>query len=201
MEVKAKELERAARKAGGVADELAVVAFDGRDDRDTKVDVAGFGFTSRDFVLGMSGEIVWFDSVGGWSQFYGEPGKLSADELAERYLKLYQPFGGGRLGDLLRERFTWTLPEVPDDKAARKLLKAVEKLDGVTAASLEGARLTVEVALEDLVACGVAGTVPAAEGELDAAGLSAPRAAFDTRPLWDLLEAEELAPDVEGGGK
>jgi len=199
-ELKVKELERAARKAGGAADELAVVAFEGREDRDTQVG-AGLGLSSRDFVLGMSGEIAWFDSVGGWSQFYGLPGKLTSEELADRYFKLYQPFGGGRLGRLVRERFAWPLCEAPDEKRGAKLLKAVRKLDGVADAALEGAVLTLVVALEDLTACGVAGTVPAgadAQSELDTAGLAAPRAAFDTGPLWDLLAAEGLAPRGEG---
>jgi hypothetical protein len=138
--------------------------------------------------------------VGGWSQFYGPPGKLTAEEIADRYLKLYKPFGGGRLGRLVRERFTWTLPQVPDERAASKLVRAVRKLDGVAEASLEGTQLSVVVALEDLTACAVAGTVPAgddSEGELDPAGLAAPRAAWDTGPLWDLLAEEEFAPAVD----
>jgi hypothetical protein len=150
--------------------------------------------------MGMSGEIEWFDSVGGWSQFYGPPGKLTAEEIADRYLKLYQPFGGGRLGRLVRERFTWTLPEAPDERAAGKLVRAVRRLDGIADASLEGAQLSVVVALEDLTACAAAGTVPAGddpEGELDAAGIAAPRAAWDTGPLWDLLAEEGLAPATD----
>jgi hypothetical protein len=195
--VKPKELERAAGKSGGVASALAVVAFEGRDDRDLKIDVGGMSFTSRDFVLGMSGEIAWFDSVGGWSQFYGAPGKLTALELADRYEKLVQPYGGGTLGNLVRERFTWKLKSAPDAKVAAKLLKDVRKLSGVADAGLEGDALTLSVALEDLAACGVSGSVPAAadgKAELDAAGLGAPRASFDTGPLWELLEASDLAP-------
>src|SRR5688572_2387063 len=153
--VKAKELERAAGKAGGVASELSVVAFEGRVDRDTKIEVGGMGFTSRDFVLGMSGEIEWFDSVGGWSQFYGQPGKLTAEEVADRYAKLVEPYGGGTIGKLVRERFTWKLKAAPDAKLAAKLVKVVRKLPGVTAAEFEAETLAVEVALEDLAACGV----------------------------------------------
>jgi hypothetical protein len=196
-EVKPKELERAAAKAGGVVTELAVVAFEGRDDRDLKISVGGMGFTSRDFVLGMSGEIEWFDSVGGWSQFYGVPGKLTADELLDRYDKLVQPYGGGKLGRLVRERFTWKLAAAPDAKVAAKLVKDLRKLRGVSEASFEGSALVVDVALEDLTSCGVAGTIPAGpnvQSELDPAGLGAPRACFDTGPLWELLASAGLAP-------
>jgi hypothetical protein len=195
--VKVKELERAAGKGGGVASELAVVAFEGRADRDRKITVGALGFTSRDFVLGMSGEIEWFDSVGGWSQFYGVPGKLTAEELAERYEKLVQPYGGGTIGRLVRERFAWKLKAAPDAKVAAKLLKDVRKLSGVADAALAEDELSVDVALEDLAACGLAGTIPAgadAQSELDPAGLAAPRACFDTGPLWELLERGGLAP-------
>lgn len=197
---KTRELERSAAKGGGAASELAVVVFEGRDDRDLKLDVGGMSFTSRDFVLGMSGEIEWFDSAGGWSQFYGQPGKLTADELAKRYETLVEPYGGGKLGQLVRERFTWKLKSAPDARVGAKLLKEARKLSGVADAGLEGDALTVNVALEDIAVCGVAGVVPAAadgKTELDPAGLGAPRASFDTGPLWELLEANGLAP---GGG-
>ncbi len=197
----ASKLERALRKGGAAAQELVCTAFAGRDDRDSQVAVMGFNFTTRDFVMGMSGDIVWFDSAGGWSQFYGPRGKLEADELADRYAKLYGPYGGGKLGSLVRERFTWTLAVAPDEKRAKRLLDAVRKLEGVSAAALDGPALSVEVALDGLASCGVAGQVPSGadpKAELDKAGVSAPRACFSTRPLWDLLAAEGLAP-LSGG--
>ena len=196
-QVSGRELERAMRKAGGVADELAVTAFEGREGRDTAIEVGPFGFTSRDFVMGISGDIEWFDSVGGWSQFYGRPKKIEADEIAKRYEKLYAPYGGGTLGRVVEERFTWTLAAAPDEKVAKKLLKAVQKLDGVVGATLEGAALGVHVRLEDVVVAQVAGTLSASTGEddaFDATGLAAPRAAWCTRPLWDLLDEQGLAP-------
>lgn len=196
-EVSRRDFERAARKAGGTADELAVTAYEGREGRDQKIDVGPFGFTSRDFVVGISGDIDWFDSVGGWSQFYGRPGKIDAEDLSERYIKLYAPYGGGSLGRVVEEDFTWTLKSVPDEKRGARLLKAVEKLDGVLAVELVEADLTVRVRLADLAVAQPAGTFAAGTGEedaFDAAGLGAPRAAWCTRPLWDLLEELDLEP-------
>lgn len=195
--VPARELERAARKAGGVAQELACTAFEGREGRDQAIDVGGLEFTSRDFVMGISGEIVWFDTAGGWSQFYGAPGKIDAEELAQRYIKLYAPYGGGSLGRAVEERFTWTLKSVPDEKQGAKLLKAVGKLPGVVDAALDGAALSVHVRLEDVSACVPAGELSqGAESEVafDAGGLAAPRAAWCTRPLWDLLADGGFTP-------
>jgi hypothetical protein len=193
----ASKIESAARKGGGVAHELVCTAFEGRDDRDSKVVVAGFNLTSRDLVMGMSGDVVWFDSAGGWSQFYSLPSKLPAKEIIDRYAKLYAPYGGGQIGRVVREKFTWTLPSAPDKARAEKLLKAMRKLEGVLSATIDGATLAIEVALENLRASGVAGAVPAgndAKDELDSAGLRAPRASFSTRPVWNLLEADGLAP-------
>lgn len=195
--VPTRELVRAARKAGGAADELACTAFVGREGRDQAIDVGGLGFTSRDFVMGISGEIVWFDSVGDRSQFYGAPGKIDAKELAKRYIKLYEPFGGGSLGRVVEERFTWTLKSAPESNQGAKLLKAAARLPGIVAVTLEGAALHVHVRLEDVSALLPAGTLSQGTGEgeaFDGAGLAAPRAAWCTRPLWDLLEAEGLTP-------
>lgn len=192
-----RDLERAARKAGGAANELAVTAFEGREGRDQKIEVGPLGFSSRDFVMGISGEIAWFDSIAGWSQFYGAPGKIDAEELAQRYIRLYAPYGGGSLGRVVEERFTWTLNAVPDEKQGAKLLKAVAKLEGVAEVALEAAALSVRVRLEDQLAAVPAGTLSAAAGDEDAfdgAGLAAPRAAWCTRPLWDLLEASGWTP-------
>jgi hypothetical protein len=192
-----KLLERAGRKAGAAAEELTCTAFEGREGRDTPVTIGPLTFSSRDFVMSITGEIVWFDSIGGWSQFYGPPGKLQAKDLLARYEKLYAPYGGGSLGRLVHESFTWTLPSAPDEKVAAKLQKAVRKLDGVHAVTLEGATLTVEVVLADIAAAAPAGAISGgmdASTELDAAGAAAPRAAWCTRPLWDLLESLGLAP-------
>ncbi len=195
-----KKLAAALKKGGAAAHELACAAFEGRDNRDANVNIGGIAsFTTRDFVMGISGDIAWFDSVGSWSQFYGPPGKLDSAEIADRYQKLYAPYGGGRIGSVVRERFTWTLVAEPDPKVRARVLKSLEKLDGVVRAALDGAALTVVVELDGLLACGVAGKIPAEEGQaLDEAGRDAPRAAFDTRPLHDLLTAEKLLPAAGG---
>jgi hypothetical protein len=191
----AKKLALALRRGGAAAHELECVAFDGREGGDSRVAVGGASFTTRDFVMGISSDIVWFDCVGAWSQFYGLPGKLEPDEIAERYRKLYAPYGGGRIGQVVRESFRWTLAATPDEKTRARLLKAVQKLEGVHEARLEGNVLGVTVELAGLLASGVAGKIPAAEGEvLDQAGRETPRVAFSTRPLHDLLAAEKLVP-------
>jgi hypothetical protein len=188
----ARKLALALRRGGAAAHELECVAFDGREGSDSRVAVGGASFTTRDFVMGISSDIVWFDCVGAWSQFYGLPGP---DELAERYKKLYAPYGGGRIGQVVRESFRWTLAATPDDRTRARLLKAVHKLQGVHEARLDGNILGVTVELVGLLTSGLAGNIPAGEGEvLDQIGREAPRLAFDTRPLHDLLAAEKLVP-------
>src|SRR4029077_9340442 len=97
----------------------------------------------RDFVMGMAGDVVWYDAQGPWSQIYGPPGKLDARKLAERYEKLYAPYGGAKLGEVVRERFVWTLGSAPDEKERAKVQKLLEKLPGVESATIEGTTLSV----------------------------------------------------------
>jgi hypothetical protein len=191
-----KRLWPALRKGGARVKQLSCTAFDGRKDDDSAINVSGFAFTTRDFVMGISGKIYWFDSVGSWSQFYGEPGKLQAADIADRYAKLYGPFGGGTIGELVRERFAWELSAAPDAKQKERLLKAVRKLEGVVEAGIEGERtLALVVELSDVGESLPAGTLQArGDKPLDDAGLAAPRATWSTRPLWALLQAEKLAP-------
>jgi hypothetical protein len=198
-EIAAKKLGAALRKGGAAARELACIAFDGRTNTDSGISIGGFSMGTRDFVMGLSGEIAWFDSVGPWSQFYVTPGKLEPGDLVQRYEKLYAPYGGGRLGDVVRESFTWTLAAAPDEKSAKRVLSAIEKLDGVERAALEGSALTVVVELDGLLACSPAGTIPAADGAVhDEAGKAAPRAAWCTRPLHELLAREGLLASTAG---
>ena len=135
--------------------------------------------------MGLSGDIAWFDSLGPWTQFYGPPGKLEGREIAERFEKLYAPYGGGRLGEVVRERFAWTLLSAPDAKVAARLEKAIAKLAGVVSAHFAEKTLEVVVALEGLAAAADPGPIPSAQGE-------APRAAWSTLPLYELLAAEGL---------
>jgi hypothetical protein len=187
-----RKLAAALRKGGGRADELAVLVFDGRTGAAHDFGLGSLGVTKRDFVMGMSGDVTWYEMVGERSQLFGPPGKLDAAELAERYAKLYAPYGGSKLGAPARERFTWTLSEAPDAKRRAELERALAKLDGVTAVALAGAELTVTVALADLMACGDVGPIPGDAEVLDDASRAAPRVAFDTGPLHALLHAEGL---------
>ena len=97
--------------------------------------------------------------IGESSQFYGPPGKLEPEDLIKRYEKLYAPYGGGTLGRVVRERFTWTLGAIPDQKQGSKLVKSARKLEGVSAVELDADTLTVEVYLADLSACLPGGTL------------------------------------------
>jgi len=191
----AKKLCAALRKGGGAATELACLAFDGRTGKDSDLGLGGYGVTKRDLVMGMSGDVVWYEASGPWSQFFGANGKLKARELFERYEKLYAPYGGAKLGEVVLERFTWTLAAAPEDKVRHKVLKALEKMPGVRHAVIDGTELTMTIALDGLETCGDVGKIPAAQGEpLDEASKEVPRIAFDAGALYALLQADGLVP-------
>jgi hypothetical protein len=200
-EASVRDVMRVLGKGGGKAEELACVVFDGRTQADTELPSFGLGLTTRDFILGMSGEIRWYDSLEGRSQFYGPAGKLEPSDIQKRYQKLYEPFGGGTIGTLVRERFTWTLARALEERDAQKLVKQIEKLALVVSATLEGAALTVEVELSDLLVSNPRLPSPLPEppeGEQVAPALrqqadALPRATWCTGPLFDLLAAEGLA--------
>jgi hypothetical protein len=189
-----KKLAAALKKGGGAVEELATLAFDGRTGKDHDFGLGGYGVTKRDFVLGMSGDVVWYDAVGPWSQVYGASGKLKARELYDRYEKLYAPYGGAKLGEVVLERFTWTLAAAPEDKLRHKLLKALEKMRGVRGAVIDGTELTMTVALDGLEVSGDVGRIPATGEPLDEDTRSAPRVAFDAGAVYALLEADGLVP-------
>lgn len=192
-ETSAKKLAAALKKGGGAVEELACLAFEGRTGEDHDFGLGGLGVTKRDFVMGMSGDVVWYDAFGPWSQIYGPPGELKAQDLAQRYEKLYAPYGGAKLGEVVRERFSWTLRSAPDDKLRAKVLKALEKTRGVLGAVIDGAEMTVTVALDGLETCADAGKLPSAKGEpLDEGDREAPRIAFDAGSVYVLLAAEGL---------
>jgi len=192
--VEPRALASALKKGGGAAQPLAVTAFDGRTGSDHDFGLGGFGVTKRDMVRGISSDVGWYEARGTWSQFYGKPGKLEAAELAERYAKLYAPYGGAQLGAVVRERFTWTLAAAPADKARAALLKKLQRVAGVVEVALEGQRLTVTVRLAELEACADLGPLPGEGAALDEASTSSPRAAYDVTALYDLLQAEGLLP-------
>jgi hypothetical protein len=192
-EVSAKKLGAVLRKGGAAVEELEALAFDGRTGEDHDFGLGGYGVTKRDFVMGMSGDVLWYDAGGTWSQLFGPPGKMKAGDLAKRYEKLYAPYGGAKLGGVVQERFTWTLAASPDEKTRARVLKTLEKLPGVVRAALEGSTLTTTVALDGLTVLGDVGRIPEEKGEpLDDAGRQAPRIAFDAGAVYELLAAEGL---------
>jgi len=189
-----KKLTQALKKGGGAVEELSTLAFDGRIGKDHDFGLGGYGVTKRDFVMGMSGDVVWYDAVGPWSQLYGASGKMKARELYDRYEKLYAPYGGAKLGEVVLERFTWTLASAPEDKVRQKVLKALEKMRGVRGAVIVGTELTMTVALDGLEACGDVGKIPAEGEPLDEDTKAAPRVAFDAGAIYALLQADQLVP-------
>jgi len=189
-----KKLTQALKKGGGAVEELSTLAFDGRIGKDHDFGLGGYGVTKRDFVMGMSGDVVWYDAVGPWSQLYGASGRMKARELYDRYEKLYAPYGGAKLGEVVLERFTWTLASAPEDKVRQKVLKALEKMRGVRGAVIVGTELTMTVALDGLEACGDVGKIPAEGEALDEDTKAAPRVAFDAGAIYALLQADQLVP-------
>lgn len=192
-EVSAKKLAAALKKGGGAVETLEVLAFDGRTGSDSDLGLGGLGVTKRDLVMGISNDVVWYEASGAWSQFYGRPGKLDAKELAERYAKLYAPYGGAKLGAVVEERVSWPLKAAPEAKVAAKLAKEIEKQPGVAHAGFEGARLDVAVVLAGLEACGDVGALQAGE-PLEASDAGTPRAAFDAGAVHALLVEAALVP-------
>ena len=189
-----KKLAQALKKGGGAVEELSTLAFDGRIGKDHDFGLGGYGVTKRDFVMGMSGDVVWYDACGPWSQLFGASGKLKARELYDRYEKLYAPYGGSKLGEVVLERFTWTLTAAPEDKVRHKVLKSIEKLRGVRGAAIVGTELTMTVALDGLETCGDVGKIPGAGEPLDEDTRAAPRVAFDAGAIYEILKADALVP-------
>jgi hypothetical protein len=187
-----KALERALKKGGVKVEPLAWSRFEGRTGEIGSVAGLGPGYTQRDFVTNMSGELRWFEALGADSELFFTPGKLRADEIADRYAKLHAPFGGGKIGELRRERFSWKLAKPVDPKLAAKLVKALEKVPGVEQAEMEAQVLNVTVQLHGLLESAPS----AAEGS--AAAGAAPRAEFCPNALLDLLESEGV--EVQSGG-
>jgi len=193
--VSAKKVAAALKKGGGGVEALEATAFDGRTGSDSDLGLGGVGVTKRDLIIGISNDVVWYDASGTWSQFYGAPRKLEADELAARYAKLYAPYGGAKLGAVVHESLQWTLTAAPTDKQAPKLEKSLEKLPGVTEANFSGNVLALTFVLDGLEAGGDAGPMPESHGEvLEPADAGFPRLAFDTGAVYEILLAEKLVP-------
>lgn len=197
----AKELGAALRKGCASAEPVACTVFDGpAGGTGSNSEGEGFlGMGARDFVLGMSGKIRWYDAAGGCRQFYFGAGEIDAKEIADRYQKLFGPLGGGEAGAVARQNLLWTLAEPLDPKAAARAEKALAKLPAVAKVSIDPAQrvLAIEFRLENIKS---SGPVMAFPGGLDGGPV---RARFDTQALFEVLDKEKLAlapqPAPEGG--
>jgi len=176
-----KELVPALRKGCTTADPLCVTLFQGvNEGPGSDSEAPGFlGMGMRDFVLGMSGDIRWYEASAGWRQFFFGAGKIGAKEIADRYQKLFGPVGGKPVGALVEEGLRWTLAEPLDAKAASRAEKSIAKLPGVLRCSIDATQrvLTAEFRLEEL---------------RSAAAPLGPRARFDTSTLFEILDKEKL---------
>ena len=196
-----KEVLAALRKGCGNADPVACTVFQGpAQGTGSNSEGQGFlGMGARDFVLGMSGEIRWYDALGGWRQFYFGAGKIDAKEIADRYKKLFGPLGGGEAGEVVSESLRWTLAEPLDAKAAARAEKALAKLPCVAKATIDATQrvLALELRLENMKSSGPVMAFPGAEQQ------GPVRARFDTQALFEVLDKEKLAlapqPAAEGG--
>jgi hypothetical protein len=187
-----KELSAALRKGCSAADLMACTVFRGKDaGRGGDAEGSGFfGMDLRDFVLGMSGDIRWYDTQPEWRQFYFGPGKIAAKEIADRYQKLFGPVGGGQVGSVAGDELRWTLAEPLDEKAAARAAKAIGKLAGVARCALDPKTrvLELELHLENLKSSGP--VLASAQAPGDPAPV---RLRFDTVPLFEILDKEQLA--------
>lgn len=187
----AEVLQAALRKGSAFAEPLAATAFSGRTGEDHEL--VHLHATRRDIVVNMSGDARWYDASGTWSQLYGRAGQMDSAYFLDRYEKLNRPYGRARLGEVASESFGWDLERAPGEKLRVKLEKQLAKLRGVQSVGFEGARILVTVVLENLEVCADAGKVP--EGEaLDEKAKDAPRVAFDSGAVYEVLRKEGLLP-------
>lgn len=218
-EVNAKDIVKAVSKGAREVEVLAWTCLRSNDTTLGRGLGAGMaGATPRDFVLGMSNDLRWFEARGGFLEFFLVPGKLDAATLADRLLKLAQPFGVKDVGTRATDTFRWSLaplakngvtPAAIDAAAARRAEKAILKLRGVLTARVDPAArtLAVEVALEGLSRGLLPSVLPIGgvdpTGFVEAGGKTTsadgegndaepPRMRFDTNPIFDALVAESI---------
>lgn len=218
-QVSAKDVAKAVAKGAREVEILAWTCLRSNDTTLGRGLGAGLaGATPRDFVLGMSNDVRWFEARGGFLEFFVVPGKLDAATLADRLLKLAKPFGVQDVGTRATDTIRWSLapkakdgvaPPAIDPAAAKRAEKVIGKLRGVLSVKVDPAAktLVVEVALEGL---GI-GLLPTAMpiGGLDPTGFGGaggktassdgdgnteepPRMRFDTNPIFDALAAEAI---------
>jgi hypothetical protein len=199
-ELATKDIERAFRKIGLKAEELAWTAFRGEDGPLPKA----FGYSPRDLVVGIGGDLRWFERGSGWNRFYYLPGKLDAHDLQDQFRKLFDPLGANPdVGEVGTDVIAWTLPAI-DAARAKRVEKALSKLAGVRRAAVDAdaSRLTLEV---ELVGLRQGAPRKASAGDAPpmiviGEGTFLPLATFHTNAVLDLLVKEGVvveAPVVE----
>jgi len=204
--LKESEVVKALRKGAATVEVVAWTAFEGEALELPGGGLGGEGFmgmSPRDWVLGSSNDLRWVDMLRGRFQYYALPEKLDAATIKDRMVKLLQPFGrASALREVERGVLSWQLVLPIEEALAKKVEKALAKLDGVTQARLDAKSglLQAQFTLEDLHAsappsprpppAGAADAAPAAEA--DPAKALAPRARFDVNPVLDLLAKEKL---------
>jgi hypothetical protein len=192
--VEERALVRALRAGTSAAKPLAWTTFEAVDPPREGM----LGMPMVDFVVGMSGDIGWYEPAADSATFLTRPGKPGSQELAKRFGKLVEPFNVRPLGPVQVDHVAWDL-DVPSAKALRTAATALRKLAGLATLEVfppetQGlepwvARRTLRFALriEDLTA------VPPLEALADSAD-RALRPRFDVAPILSELARSGIAP-------
>lgn len=180
-----KDVIKSLRKCAPSVEELQWAQFRGAKEGPGPI----YGQSGQSLVIGMSQDMRWFEYDGGVSSFYFVSGKLDAKELRDRYRKLYQPLGGGELGELSRDEIAWTLTTPIDEAAAKRAEKAIAKLAGVREIKIEPANGAMRAVVE-LDKLSASAPPPATKGDETRAASIALR--FNTNAILDELEKEKL---------
>lgn len=164
----------------------------------------------RGLVVGMHGDMRWFELRAPYTLYFFEPGKIDPEWVFDRLRKMVEPYVPEEFSiELVRDTFTWPLAQLPSESKIKKAQKAIGKLDGVASVSIDAEAGTLEVALDlgDLLRSGPAGAYDAASasGEPAGGGAGRPnqepistgfelRPIFDTGPIFEILEKNQVVP-------
>ena len=182
VETSVKSLVRAMKKSCKRVEELAWTSFEG-----VSVDLPTIlGQSARDCVIGMASPMRWFDAKKDRKHFFYLAGKLDAEEIADRFQKLFGPFDAGEIGTLRTSEVRLAFEPVEKEAAVKKALKALSKQEQVRKADLQGEVFVLEVAWD-----GMARSLPpVASGE----PTEGTEPTFDPESLYGVLEEAGLVP-------
>lgn len=221
--VKSSDVAKVLKRAASSVDVLAWTSFNGPAAPGTAGASGAFGMSPREWALGISNDLRWADTFLGRYQFYSVPGRLDAATIKDRLKKAVEAFapGQGDVGTLVRDGFTWQITSALDAAQAKKLDKALEKLDGVVLARTDVAAKTLMVHFDldgqrvsappRAKANDANGTTTSSSSSSGAQTGEPVRARFDVNPILDLLakekvtvatiEKRETAPGGDAGGE